>query len=241
MMKTFFSFFIVLLLPVIGISDNTNVLVVTGGHSFEREPFFALFDALEGVNWEEAIQPEANRLMENEQLDDYDVLVFYDMYQEISQEQQAAFLRLLKAGKPMLFLHHALVSYQTWDEFEHIIGGRYFDEKRYPMALENGFSTYLHDTPVPVQIVQDNHPVTKGLADFIIFDEVYGNFRVLPTVIQLLKTTHAESSPIIGWENHYESSTIIYLQPGHDHHAYQDENYRKLIRQAIAYLAEGKK
>ena len=72
---------------------------------------------------------------------------------------------------------------------------------------------------------------------FVLFDEVYGNLMTLPSVKPLLQTTHPGSAPFIAWENNYEASTIIYIQPGHDHQSYRDENFRRLIKQAIFYLA----
>jgi uncharacterized protein len=164
-----------------------------------------------------------------------DVLVFYDMWREISEPEKQAYLNLTKQGKPFLFLHHSLVSYQNWAEFEKILGGKYVD--RSPDIPKEEHSTYKHDVWIDVEVADKQHPVTKGMEDFRIFDEVYGNYRVSPNVRPLLKTSHPESTPVIGWENRYNASTIVYLQPGHDFNAYETDEYRKLILQAIHYLA----
>ena len=42
--------------------EPLQVLIVTGGHDFERKPFFAMFEAMPGIQWKEAIQPGANDL-----------------------------------------------------------------------------------------------------------------------------------------------------------------------------------
>lgn len=221
----------------VGLTRDIRVLVVTGGHSFDRKPFFEMFDAMRKIEWVEAIQPAANQMMVDGTIENFDVIVFYDMFQEISLEEQEAFLRLLKNGKPMLFLHHALVSYQNWADFKYIIGGKYYDKNKFHGDPENGFSTYLHDTDVPVHLIPDRHPVLKGLDDFTLFDEVYGNTEVLPDVHPLIGTAHPQSSGIIGWEHECASSRIIYLQPGHGKDCFQNENYRKLLRQSILYLS----
>lgn len=216
----------------------TSILVVTGGHDFEREPFEEMFNSMEGLKWEEVVQPKANRMIADEEVDEYDVLVFYDMFQPITEAEKEAYIKLLEDGKPMLFFHHALVSYQNWDEFEQIIGGRYYDEKRYPEKPDIGFSTYLHETEIGVELMNVNHPVVNGLNDFTLFDEVYGNTLVLPGVKPIIGTDHPQSKPIIGWENQYANSTIIYLQPGHGKSSFENENYRTLLYQSIQYLAE---
>jgi hypothetical protein len=225
------------LLASFGSARGIKVLVVTGGHDFDRTSFFEMFDSMKRIEWTEAIQPEANQMMVDGRIEDFHVIVFYDMFQEISDEEQAAFLDLLAKGKPMLFMHHALVSYQNWDKFKFIVGGKYYDKEKFDGVPEKGYSTYLHDTEVPVQIIPDKHPVTKGLSDFTLFDEVYGNTEVLPTVHPLLGTDHPQSSGIIGWENECVSSRIIYLQPGHGKESFQDKNFRKLLQQSILYLS----
>lgn len=237
-MKKLVLLYAFLLVGLSGFSQKIEVLVVTGGHSFEQEPFSELFNSMEQIVWEELAQPKANQLMLNEGMGKYDVLVFYDMFQEISEEEQAAFLQLLQEGKPMLFLHHALVSYQGWDEFENILGGRYYDSGRYKGIPENGFSTYLHDTNIPVRLLAPEHPVTSELTDFTLFDEVYGNTWVSPNVTPLIGTDHPESTEIIGWEHTYAASRIIYLQPGHGKTSYENPNYRKLLYNAIMYLSK---
>ena len=45
--------------------DKINVLVVTGGHGFEREAFFSLFVGHEGIAYKEAVQPKANEMIES--------------------------------------------------------------------------------------------------------------------------------------------------------------------------------
>ncbi|MFW5774415.1 MAG: ThuA domain-containing protein [Tangfeifania sp.] len=217
-------------------AQSVNVMLVTGGHSYDSIQFFQLFDSVENIEYEHFAQPEANKALAAEQWKEIDVVVFYDMWQDISEKEKQAYLEMTTQGKPMLFLHHSLVSYQQWPEFEKIVGGKYIE--RSPDIPDEQHSTYKHDVWINVEVVNPEHPVTKGFSDFRIFDEVYGNFRVSPDVQPLLKTDHPESSETIGWENRYNASTIVYLQPGHNHHAYGSPLYRKLISQAIHYLAQ---
>ena len=79
-----------------GKSDvNTKVVVVTAGHGFDREPFFAIFDALEGVDYVEAEQKDDSELFEDISSWDYDVIVLFNMTQKISPKRQANFKKLL--------------------------------------------------------------------------------------------------------------------------------------------------
>ncbi len=210
-----------------------EILIVTGGHSFEHQQFFEMFDSFQDIHYREAPHPKADDLIRSKEIEKYDVLVFYDMPKEISEDTKKAFISLLEQGKPMVFLHHSLASYPDWEEFTKIRGGKYF-EKATP---EYGSSTYKHDEEVPVIIVNKQHPITRNMKDFTIHDEVYGNFLVLPQCTPLIKTTHPLSSPVIGWTNRYKNSMIVYLQPGHDHMAYENANYRKILHRAILWVS----
>lgn len=214
-------------------SQPIKVMLISGGHSYDSVAFFNLFDSLAGIEYEHYTQPLANNQLVKGITDQYDVLVFYDMWKLISKEEKEAYIELTRRGIPMLFLHHALVSYQEWPEFERIIGGRYIENDK--VSKENQ-STYQHDVWMEIEIADKQHPVTAGMIDFKLFDEIYGNYKVLPEVKPLLLTNHPKSTTLIGWENKYNASSIIYIQPGHNHHAYSSVDYQRLIKQAIYYL-----
>ncbi len=214
-----------------------NIFVITGGHEFERQPFFGLFDSFPDITYTELQQPGANNYYTPEKSKNADVYVFYDMVQEISGPQKAAFLDLLEKGKGMVFLHHAFISYQDWPEFEKVTGGKYYLQAAVKDGREIPASTYRHDVDIDVSVVNPDHPVTNGLRDFTIHDEVYGGYTVLPDVTPLLTTNHPESSEILAWAKTYGHSRIVVLQSGHDKFAYADPNYRRLVRQAIEWAA----
>jgi len=208
-----------------------RILIITGGHEFEREAFFNIFGDMTDIVYKEVLQPDVNQIYDTELMDRFDILLFYDMVQEINDHQKEAFINLLNEGKGIVFLHHSLVSYQAWDEFEKIIGGRYVLS-----GPEQDSSTYRHDVDIPVEVIDHHHPITKGVDDFVIHDEVYGNFQVLPTVHPLLGTGHPESGDIIGWTNLYGKSRIVYIQLGHDHFAYENPDFRRIIKQSVQWV-----
>lgn len=214
-------------------AKKLNVLIVTGGHNFDRESFFQMFDSFEGVSYKELKHPEANLQLGAIDPKTFDAVVFYDMPKTISEAEKESYYKLLKSGKGLVFLHHSQCSYQQWDEYKTIVGGKYHEEKNTPQT-----STYQHDVTFTVKIADKKHPATKGIADFKILDEVYGNTEVLPDVTPLLTTDHPQSSKIIGWTHTKENSRIVYIQPGHDKNGWFNPNYQKLVKQAISYVSE---
>ena len=217
---------------------NPSVLVVTGGHNFDHEAFYNMFNSFP-IKWKEKSHPDVLPMFESGTIEEYDVLVFYDMPDKIipTDGQKKAILNYFKNGAAAVFFHHSLLSYPTWDEFIDIIGGRYFKEETFVEQAQKKFiSDYQHDQNINVFVEDKDHPVCEGIFDFKIFDEVYGNCFVLPTVKPLLTTDHPASNRIIAWTNTYENSQIVYFQGGHDAHAFQDQNFRKLLQNAIQWV-----
>jgi uncharacterized protein len=215
-----------------------NILIITGGHPFEREPFFEMFKSFGNLSFEERVHPLGEKAYSAGWIKRFDALVFYDMNQEINDEQKSAFLQMLNKGKGVVFLHHSLASYQKWGEFAKILGGKYLLEAEMEEGKTVPASTYRHDAEVRVKIMDTRHPITKGLQDFVLHDEVYGGFITKTGIHPLLQTDHAESTPLIGWTNDYANSRIVFLQSGHDHLAYENGSYRKLVRQAIEWVCK---
>jgi type 1 glutamine amidotransferase len=211
-----------------------KIMLVTGGHAYDTIQFFDMFDALEGIEYTHFEQPKANQKLVKDLAKDFDVLVFYDMWKSISEAEKSAWLKLTQQGKPFLFLHHSIASYQDWPEFEKIIGGKYVEAG--PGVPKEDQSNYEHDVWVYSK-VENYTPVTVGFKEPRFFDEVYGNVRVSDDVIPLLRTRHPKSMEFIAWQHKYNKSQVVYIQPGHDYRTYANEEYRKLLLQAIKFLA----
>jgi type 1 glutamine amidotransferase len=217
-----------------------RVLVVSGGHEFEHKPFYSVFNSIPSITYDSLVQPQANALIASPEVNRYDVLVFYDMFDSIPPAQQEAYVTLLKKGASMIFLHHALVSYQNWPEFIKIVGGQYHT---HPVVVNGDTlrANYEHDVNIPVKVEDKKHPVTRGINDFEIVDEVYGDVEILQRVKPLLSTTHPKSMRYLAWINHYGNSDVICIQLGHGPSGYSNPNFRKLVQQAIEWSAKQSK
>jgi hypothetical protein len=168
----------------------------------------------------------------------YDVVVAYDMHQEITEDAKANFLARLKDGKGLVVMHHAIASYQAWPEYEKIIGAKYYLAKTNVNGVEKARSVYQHDVQIAVRVADRSHPITAGIQDFVIHDETYKLFDVAPEVHPLLTTTEPLSNDVIAWCKTYGSSRVVYIQCGHDHYAYENPNFQRLLRQAIQWAAK---
>lgn len=218
-------------------AEPLRVLLVTGGHDFQTNQFLDVFRADPAIRLTHVVQPEAQAWFRPERAKDFDVLVSYDMWQEITEEAKADLLAWVQSGKGFLAMHHCLASYQAWDDYARLIGGRYHLREWTRDGHPQPASTYRHNVEFRVRVVDLDHPVTRGVNDFTIHDETYGGFEVKPDVTPLLKTDEPTSGPVIAWARKEAAGRVVYLQLGHDRLAYENPAFRQIVHQAMRWVA----
>jgi type 1 glutamine amidotransferase len=218
-------------------SKHIRILVITGGHDYNVDQFNQMLASLgDNISYQVSELPAAYDMFLPGNRSKYDVLVFYHMWQTITEEQANMLADCIRQGKPLVALHHSICAYDDWPEYTNIIGGKYFHKPTILNGKEYPACSYIHDLNFRVRIVNPENPVTKGLTDFEIFDETYKGFYVEETVTPLLTTDEPSSTPVIGWSKMYGKARIVTLQSGHDTPTFENPNYRKLLRQAIEWV-----
>ena len=218
-------------------SNPIRILVITGGHDYKAEQFNQMLASLgDNIKFQIAELPEAYDMFLPENRSKYDVLVFYHMWQKITEKQAADISDCISQGKPLVALHHSICAWDDWTEYLNIIGGKYFHRPTTVKGKEYPASTYIHDLHFQVKIVDGENPVTRGINDFEIFDETYNGFYVAEGVTALLTTNEPTSTPIIGWSKKYGKARIVTLQSGHDVATFENPSFRKILKQAIEWV-----
>lgn len=172
-----------------------DVLVVTGGHPFEAEPFFAVFDDLPGVRWSSSNRPRSG----------HDVVVFYDMpgleftradppvnLPEPPPDVLATFDTLTTKGTGLVFLHHSIASWPATEWFADLVGGRFHYQPGTWRGVTYPDSGYLFDVTHRVEVLDPSHPVCDGLdGGFELTDELYCFPVAEREVVPLMRTDFA--------------------------------------------------
>ncbi|WP_116997227.1 ThuA domain-containing protein [Desertimonas flava] len=176
-----------------------DTLVVTGGHPFEAEPFFAVFDSLDSITWTSATEPG----------DGHDVVVFYDMpglrftrgdppveVVEPTPDQRAAIARLCERGTGLVFLHHAVAGWPAWPAYAELVGGRFHYQPATLCGTEYPDSGYRFDVEHTVEVLDPAHPVCAGLGpSFSLTDELYCAPVFEDRVVPLMRTSFPTGDP----------------------------------------------
>ena len=217
--------------------ENLKVLVVTGGHAFEREPFFTLFQGYDDIEYVEAQLKDDSEIFADIREWDYNVIVFFNMTQKISPKRQENFTKLINDGVGVVALHHCMGSYQQWPEYIKIIGGRYNLKASEEGGVKRQASTYEHDADFTVHIEDTKHPITRGLSDFEVHDETYKKCSFEKDNHLLLTTNHPDSDRELGWVRNYGNGKVCFIMVGHGPTVYEDPTYRQLVARSIRWSA----
>jgi len=180
--------------------ERLRVLVVTAGHSFEAEPFFAMFDADDGIRWEGVEQPGAWSCFGADRVGNWDAIVMYDMpglrfaggetiHVDPPEDFQRRFLEMLEAGQGFVFLHHAMSAWPSWPAYADIVGGRFLykpGELHGTMWPDSG---YHFEVTHHVSVLDPGHPICAGVEDgFELTDELYLVPILEDRLVPLLRT-----------------------------------------------------
>ncbi len=226
------------LVALVGLSSaraqeaKIRVLVVTGGHDYPTG-FYTLFQGYPDVRWDHKVHRAPADGYVRDMAKRYDVLVLYDMEQDAPDVPRQNLMEFVRAGGGVVALHHALASVQAWKAFHDLIGGKYLQKSEAGRPP----STYQHDVRTRIQVVDRSHPVTRGIEDFELEDEVYGGLWVAPDAHVLLTTDHPASTKAIAWVTPNAHARVVTIQPGHGEPAFAHASYRQLVVQAIRWAA----
>ncbi len=231
-----------------------RVAVLTGGHPFEAEPFFAVFDANDDIDWTHVPQPEALDFMSPDGASGYDAIVLYDMpgitftggdpparFTEPPPGYVERFQALLDHGVGLVVMHHAIASWPAWEGFAELVGGRFHYRPASLAGTDYPDSGYRHDVRHTVDVIDVEHPICAGLdPSFAITDELY-LFPVLTDSVEpLMRSTHRFTD-----EEFYSADLAIrgirYSNDGWSHPPGSDlvAWTRSIGRSRLAYLQFG--
>lgn len=176
-----------------------SVQVVTGGHPFVADAFFAVFDSISNIAWTAADTPSTG----------FDVVVFYDMpgltftrgnppveFPTPSAQHIKVLQDLQANGTGLVFMHHALASWPAWEGFAEIVGGRFHYQPATLRGVSYPDSGYVFDVEHTIEVIDREHPICDGLGEsFALTDELYCCPIFDEDVIPLMRTTFATDDP----------------------------------------------
>ncbi len=183
------------------------------------------------------------------------------LVEPIDPAVEAAVIGLLEAGQGIVATHHALAGWPTCDSWATALGGRFLYAPGTVRGAPRPASGYRFDRyrVLPATTV---HPVCAGVAPFELTDVLY-LCPVFEDEVEGLLTTDADLSPdsmidthdevvdgvrrpaepgaggsaLLGWAKPAANSPLVYLLPGHSASTMEHPQYRRLLGNALAWVA----
>ena len=213
-------------------SDKLQAAVLVENHPYDVMEFQRMLDSFADCKC--YVQPVDLFVRDDDNRKKYDTVLWYNINWDPPGED--SILRkyleneIGETRQGIVFIHHALLNFQNWDPYTKICGLR-------ERGANVGFK-YTQNESVPQHILNRDHPITRTVSDFTVIDETYQIGEAEEEGNDLLITTDNKTSVHnLAWTRQYKNSRVFSYAAGHDGRVYADENYRKIINQALRWTA----
>jgi type 1 glutamine amidotransferase len=216
-------------------SDAKRVLIVTGidypGHKW-RETTPVLANAVARDPRLAVSVTEKPRDLAASNLTDYDAIVLHFMDWEVPDpgpQARANLEAFVRNGGGLVLVHFACGAFQEWNRFP-VIAGRVWDPQ---LRGHDPHGTFT------VEIVDAEHPITRGLTDFQTTDELY-TCLAGEAPIHVLATARSKVDKKdypIAFVLAYGKGNVFHCVLGHDVQALDDPSVGELFRRGTAWTA----
>jgi type 1 glutamine amidotransferase len=141
---------------------------------------------------------------------------------ELTPAQTAGLVRFVAGGGGLLSAHCATVISEENTELARLHGGRF-------LSHPPRFDFCVH----PLSRV---HPVTEGVPPFVVRDELYYQEVASNVQIHAVALDRGVAHPMV-WTREEGRGRVVHVAPGHDSEAWAVGAYRRLMRQALEWVA----
>jgi uncharacterized protein len=176
---------------------------------------------LEKAGFEIKITEDRDQLLQN--INDYDVFLDYTHGGKLTDEQTESVIKFVEGGKALVGVHSAAVDKGS-PKYDKLLGGKYY--------------SHSEEAESEVHIVDTIHPITAGMKDFNIVDEIYA-LAYEPNTFQVLidGKVNGVVYPIC-WIKEYGKGKVTFLSLGHGEQAFNNDNFQELVIRMIKWATE---
>lgn len=149
---------------------------------------------------------------------------------ELSASGRAALEEYVRGGGALLGLHTASICFDGWREWPKILGA----------SWTWGSSFHAPAGEVEVECAEAVDPITSGIPQFQVFDEVYRNLEISVDAQPLLRARmrgEREYHPVC-WTHRYGAGRVVYDALGHGPESVGEATHLEVLRRAARWLTD---
>ncbi len=223
-----------------GESPKLRVLIVTGrdvpAHDW-RTTTAVTRERLEKSGRFEVVVSEEPAVLEASTLGSYDAIVVNlrnRLSETLSQAARRNVESFVEGGKGLVALHFALNAWEDWPEYRTMLG-------RYWVRRQDGKKVSGHGPAArfKVRVRTEPHPITRGLKDFEIEDELYARLQG-DRPIDVLASAHSDWSgreEPLAWTSTAGKGRVVVIALGHDRKARETAGFAHLLCAGVEWAA----
>jgi type 1 glutamine amidotransferase len=226
---------------------GAKVYLQTGGqrqHHGYRDQAFYLAELLENTGHYEVTLGEDAAILETSAIRKYDLIIANadrrDPEFKYTRAQQEGLLEFVRAGGGYVSIHGANNAAADWlPEWREMLGGVFSHVGLPDGKVKKG--SYV------VKIALKSSPITQGISDFPLKDELYYNVQMLPGIEPLATVEYDGKNWPVAWTRTFGKGRVFHLVLGHrDFGPGKDDplhnpNLGRLLIQGVDWVAEGGK
>ena len=202
---------------------DTKVLLLVGGADYHDQPEHRqILSDFIGAEFNLTMTDNLEVLIPGT-LDNYDVVVNYTTFVEPTDEQVGTLLDAVKGGKGFVGIHGATATFWNSPAYLEMIGGKFIAHD-----VNKEFLVQISDARAVVP-----HPITKGVDNFTIQDELY---IIEGDITRWEILARAEGHAVI-FNKTYGKGRVHNNALGHDAGALNHLSFQRLVNNGIAWAA----
>ena len=125
----------------------------------------------------------------------------------------------------IFLLHHSLMAYPTWPQWDVMTGISHRDRFE-----------YYHEQPVKVEVVRP-HPITDGLASWEMVDETYVMHEP-EADSETRPWPRTKIAACTRWRGRVDTGAAAFVyQSGHDDRAWSNPDFQEVVRRGLLWCA----
>ncbi|MDE0086900.1 MAG: ThuA domain-containing protein [Candidatus Poribacteria bacterium] len=157
-------------------------------------------------------------------LDAYNTVLFYTDVGELTAAQETGLLKYIRSGGGFFGLHTAAASFRESEGYHGMLNGFF-----------NGHSPYMDFT---VNVNDSEHPISIGLTDFEVTDELY-YLKHNPDTSQHLMSAYDHTkneTHVMAFHHKYGEGKVFYFALGHDIAVLENPSFQEVIRRGVLWV-----
>ena len=160
----------------------------------------------------------------------YDTTIFFSQDGVLTETQEKNILEFVASGKGFIGLHGASASFKPHIKYFEMLGGKFVSHKR------------IQD--IDIRFVDNIHPITQGLENFIFRDEPYRHDFSMGKDLHILAEAHyhdiddPKPEPIM-WVKFYDQGRVFFCALGHKPNSLKSTIFQTILKRAVKWVLQG--